>query len=98
MSVQVIEEIEKDLTPEESAILDILRGRRMIQGEDAVNLQNFTLDSIDGLAPNLEQGKLGFVKAKPVGIVKAQHVSLAYHIKGTRPDMRTQRGEPAART
>ncbi|KAI0839910.1 FAD/NAD(P)-binding domain-containing protein, partial [Hypoxylon sp. FL0890] len=95
-SANVIEEIQKSLTPEESQILDVLRGRRMIRGEDSINLVNFTLDSIDGLVPNLKHGKLGLVKAKPVETNKAQLFSASY-LRGGRPDIRTQRGDKASK-
>ncbi|PHH90173.1 hypothetical protein CDD83_4332 [Cordyceps sp. RAO-2017] len=61
-SARAVEDIKTYLTSEESQILDILRSRRMIR-EDPFEIESFTLDSIDGLAPNLERGKLGLVKA-----------------------------------
>ncbi|KAI1416678.1 FAD/NAD(P)-binding domain-containing protein [Hypoxylon sp. FL1857] len=87
-----IDEIQKSLTPEESRILDVLRGRRMIRGEDSVNLVNLTLDSIDGLVPNLERGKLGLIKAIPVKANSAQLYSISY-LRGGKPNIRTQRGD-----
>ncbi|KAI1387333.1 FAD/NAD(P)-binding domain-containing protein [Hypoxylon trugodes] len=87
---RIIDDIEKSLTPEESNILDILRGRRMLRNEDAVSLVNFTLDSIDGLAPNMKRGELGLIKAKPVKTDRAQLYSPSY-LKIGRPDIRSQR-------
>ncbi|KAI1799889.1 FAD/NAD(P)-binding domain-containing protein [Daldinia bambusicola] len=91
-----IEEIEKSLTPEESQILNILRGRRMLRNEDSISLVNFTLDSIDGLAPRMEQGKLGLVEAAPVKASKVQLYSASF-LRGGRPDIRTQRGDNVSR-
>ncbi|KAI1141345.1 FAD/NAD(P)-binding domain-containing protein [Hypoxylon sp. FL0543] len=95
-NARVIEEIQKSLTPEESRILDVLRGRRMIRAEDSINLVNLTLDSIDGLVPNLERGKLGLVKGKPVEASSAKLYSVSY-LRGGRPDIRTQRGDKVSK-
>ncbi|KAL4738166.1 hypothetical protein BDV11DRAFT_206155 [Aspergillus similis] len=64
---KALEEIEKQLTPGEQTILKTLKGRRMVRPEDSLNIDNFTLDSIDGLAPRLEKGKLGLTAAKKAG-------------------------------
>jgi hypothetical protein len=61
---QALAALEKDLTPEELQILNTLRGRRMLRAEDSLNIDNFSLDSIDGMAPRLEQGKLGLISAR----------------------------------
>ncbi|KAF3068459.1 Tryptophan 2-halogenase [Daldinia childiae] len=95
-NLRAIEEIEKSLTPEESQILNILRGRRMLRNEDSISLVNFTLDSIDGLAPNMERGKLGLVKAVPVKPNQAQLYSASF-LRGDRPDIRTQRSDKASK-
>jgi hypothetical protein len=57
-SLKAIEEVEKNLTPEEQQVLSILQGRRMVR-EDVFNIDNFALDSIDGLSPNMVHGNLG---------------------------------------
>ncbi|OTA94904.1 hypothetical protein M434DRAFT_29445 [Hypoxylon sp. CO27-5] len=95
-SATAIEEMQKSLTPDESRILDILRGRRMIRAEDSINLVNFTLDSIDGLVPNLERGKLGLIQATPVKTNNASLYSVKY-LRGGRPDIRTQRGDKTSK-
>ncbi|KAI0382242.1 FAD/NAD(P)-binding domain-containing protein [Hypomontagnella monticulosa] len=89
---RVIEEIQKSLTPDESRILDILRGRRMLRAEDAINLVSFTSDSIDGLAPNMVHGKLGLVKAEPEKMSEAQLYSVSF-LRGHRPNITTKRGD-----
>ncbi|KAI0101970.1 FAD/NAD(P)-binding domain-containing protein [Hypoxylon sp. NC0597] len=95
-SAIAIEEMQKSLTPEESRILDVLRGRRMIRAEDSINLVNFTLDSIDGLVPNLERGKLGLIKATPAKNNSTSLYSVSY-LRGGRPDIRTQRGDKGSK-
>lgn len=60
-SLKEIEDIEKKLTPDELEVLEVLRSRRMYIDE-GFDLGSFTLDSIDGLAPNMVRGKLGLVK------------------------------------
>ncbi|KAL7622124.1 hypothetical protein AAE478_007626 [Parahypoxylon ruwenzoriense] len=93
-ALDVIEAIKKNLTPEESQILDTLRGRKMLRAEDAIHLKNFALDTIDGLAPNMERGKLGLVKATPVKTSKAQLYDVAYL---DRANMGIQRGDAASK-
>ncbi|KAI1322117.1 FAD/NAD(P)-binding domain-containing protein [Xylariaceae sp. FL0255] len=61
---KALQEVEKKLTPEEHSILETLKGRRMMRPEDSFNIDNFTLDTIDSLAPRLEHGKLGLTAAK----------------------------------
>ncbi|KAI1456962.1 FAD/NAD(P)-binding domain-containing protein [Annulohypoxylon moriforme] len=95
-AAKAIEDIKKDLTAEESQILDILRGRRMVRGEDSINLVNFTRDAINGLTPNMERGKLGLVKAVPVTSNSAQLFSASF-LGGGRPDIRTQRGDKVSK-
>lgn len=56
---QSFQELEKNLTAEELEILKTLKGRRMLRPEDSLHIDNFSLDSIDGMAPRLEHGKLG---------------------------------------
>ncbi|KAK4206968.1 hypothetical protein QBC37DRAFT_105079 [Rhypophila decipiens] len=66
---KALAEIEEKLTPEEQAILKTLKGRRMVRPEDILDIENFTLDSVDGLAPRLERGKLGLAQAKKAPIM-----------------------------
>ncbi|EFX04254.1 flavin-dependent halogenase O-methyltransferase bifunctional protein [Grosmannia clavigera kw1407] len=75
---KALDELEKELTPEERAILTTLKGRRMIRPEDSLNIDNFTLDSIDGLAPRLERGKLGLAAAKKAEVKYTTHDKLSY--------------------
>jgi flavine halogenase len=60
---EAIEELQKTLSPEELRIMDTIRARRMIRAEDSMNIDNFSVDVINGMAPNLERGNLGLVKA-----------------------------------
>ncbi|KAL4759694.1 NAD(P)/FAD-dependent oxidoreductase [Aspergillus foveolatus] len=75
---KALEEIEKQLTPEEQTILKTLKGRRMVRPEDSLNIDNFTLDSIDGLAPRLEKGKLGLSAAKKAELKFTAHDPLSF--------------------
>ncbi|KAI4870961.1 FAD/NAD(P)-binding domain-containing protein [Hypoxylon rubiginosum] len=88
-----IEEMKENITVEESRILDVLRSQRMLRHEDTINIRNFKLDSIDGLAPNLERGKFGLVKATPTKVDPAQLFSVDY-LRAERPNIRTQREHP----
>ncbi|KAK2616396.1 hypothetical protein QQS21_000637 [Conoideocrella luteorostrata] len=75
---KALEELEKKLTPEEQSILTTLKGRRMVRPEDSLNIDNFTLDSIDGFAPRLEHGKLGLTSAKKAAVKYTVHDSLSF--------------------
>ncbi|KAI1760235.1 FAD/NAD(P)-binding domain-containing protein [Hypoxylon sp. FL1150] len=85
-----IKKIKASLTAEESRVLDILRSQRMLRHEDAVFIHNFKLDCIDGMAPNLERGKLGLVKATPVK-VSTVHLFSVDFLNADRPNIRSQR-------
>jgi hypothetical protein len=73
-----LEEIEKQLTPEEQSILKTLKGRRMVRPEDSLNIDNFALDSIDGLAPRLEKGNLGLAATKRAEVKFTAHDPLSF--------------------
>lgn len=75
---KALDELEKKLSPEEQSILKTLKGRRMVRPEDSLNIDNFTLDSIDGLAPRLEHGKLGLTGAKKAEVKYTVHDSLSF--------------------
>ncbi|KAI1779470.1 hypothetical protein F4818DRAFT_141579 [Hypoxylon cercidicola] len=75
---KALDELEKKLTPEEQSILKTLKGRRMVRPEDSLNIDNFTLDSIDGLAPRLERGQLGLAVAKKAPLKFTAHDSLSF--------------------
>ncbi|RYP75950.1 hypothetical protein DL769_003716 [Monosporascus sp. CRB-8-3] len=75
---KALDELEKKLTPEEQSILKTLKGRRMVRPEDSLNIDNFTLDSIDGLAPRLERGELGLRAAKKAQVKFTTHDSLSF--------------------
>lgn len=75
---KALDEVEKKLTPEEQSILKTLKGRRMVRPEDSLNIDNFTVDSIDGFAPRLEHGKLGLVAAKKAEVNYTRHDPLSF--------------------
>jgi hypothetical protein len=77
-TLEDIDRIQKTLTPDESQILDALRARRMLRTEDIHTLDNFTLDVIDGLAPNIERGKLGLVRPKAKKATKADLYNMSF--------------------
>jgi 2-polyprenyl-6-methoxyphenol hydroxylase-like FAD-dependent oxidoreductase len=73
-----LDEFEKKLTPEEQSILKTLKGRRMVRPEDSLNIDNFTLDSIDGLAPRMERGQLGLTAARKAEVKFTTHDKLSF--------------------
>lgn len=75
---KALHEFEKKLTAEEQTILTTLKGRRMVRPEDSLNIDNFTLDTIDGFAPRLERGKLGLAPAKKAQVKYTTHDKLSY--------------------
>lgn len=81
-----LEDIKKHLTPDEVQILETLRSRRMIR-EDPFEIDSFALDTIDGLAPRLEHGKLGLHKAEQSKIDDTHFVSPSF-LDGKFPGIR----------
>ncbi|KAJ4244815.1 Tryptophan halogenase [Fusarium torreyae] len=87
-TLEELEQIKKHLTPEESQIVEILRSRRMIR-EDPFDIDSFTLDTIDGLAPNLVHGKLGLVQAKRPNLDTSHFYSPSF-LDGLVPEVRKE--------
>lgn len=58
-----LDAVSEHLTPDERQMVEVLRSRRMIR-EDPFDVDSFTLDTIDGLAPRLERGRLGLVRTQ----------------------------------
>ncbi|UPL00461.1 hypothetical protein LCI18_011395 [Fusarium solani-melongenae] len=83
-----VEDINKHLTPEESQIIEILRSRRMIH-EYLFVIDSFTLDAIDGMAPNLDHGKLGLIKAKTAKLDTSHFYSPCF-LDGLIPETRKE--------
>ncbi|KAK2596240.1 Tryptophan halogenase [Conoideocrella luteorostrata] len=81
-----LEDIKKHLTSDEAQVLETLRSRRMIR-EDPFEIDSFALDTIDGLAPRLEHGKLGLRKAEQSKIDKTHFVSPSF-LDGRFPGIR----------
>ncbi|KFG78717.1 hypothetical protein MANI_121491 [Metarhizium anisopliae] len=84
--VQTLDGIEKHLTADELQILEILRSRRMIR-EDPFEMDSFTLDTIDGMAPRLVRGTLGLVNYEQAKIDKAHFYSQDF-LDGNYPGIR----------
>lgn len=76
-SVKTIAELEKDLTAEERDQMNTLRSKRMIR-EDAYTLESFSVDVIDGLAPNVKRGELGLRVAGKAKINKERLYDMDY--------------------
>ncbi|KAK2767828.1 hypothetical protein FQN54_003989 [Arachnomyces sp. PD_36] len=71
-ATKALDDIQKHLTADELQVLETLRSRRMIRPFET---DGFTLDTIDGLAPNLVRGKLGLVESKQANVDKAHFYS-----------------------
>lgn len=52
-------ELEASLSREEMRILTTMRARQMVRSEDWVNINNFGVDTIDGMAVHMKRGSLG---------------------------------------
>ena len=61
------------LSPDELSILKTIRARQMLRSEDAMNIDNFAADAIDGYAPLLKQGALTLVKVGARAAPKLRH-------------------------
>ncbi|KAI4175821.1 MAG: hypothetical protein LQ343_001434 [Gyalolechia ehrenbergii] len=60
-----IDTLRESLDPEEKKVLDFIRARRFIKTEETLDIDHFTTNVIDGMAPHLERGNLTLVNAKP---------------------------------
>jgi hypothetical protein len=85
-AVKTLDDIEKHLTADELQILETLRSRRMIR-EDPFELDSFTLDTIDGMAPRLVRGSLGLVSSEQAKIDKVHFYSQEF-LNGKYPGIR----------
>ncbi|PLB52235.1 FAD/NAD(P)-binding domain-containing protein [Aspergillus steynii IBT 23096] len=85
-AANALDDIQKHLTADELQVLETLRSRRMIR-EDPFEMDSFTLDTIDGLAPNLVRGKLGLVKSGQAKIDRAHFFSPRF-LDGKGPEIR----------
>ncbi|KAL9006385.1 MAG: hypothetical protein Q9188_000859 [Gyalolechia gomerana] len=56
--------LRESLDPEEKKVLDFIRARRIIKTEETLDIDHFTTNVIDGMAPHLERGNLTLVNAK----------------------------------
>ncbi|PHH66610.1 hypothetical protein CDD81_6447 [Ophiocordyceps australis] len=86
-STRQLDDIKNQLTPQEAQIIDILQSRRMVR-EDPFEIESFTLDAIDGLAPRLERGRLGLARAGGVHVNRAELYSPRFldgKVQGIRP-------------
>ncbi|KAG8424715.1 Halotolerance protein HAL2 [Metarhizium acridum] len=83
---QTLDGIEKHLTADELQILETLRSRRMIR-EDPFEMDSFTLDTIDGMAPNLVRGSLGLVDSEQAKI-DTDHFYSQNFLDGNYPGIR----------
>ncbi|MCJ1246514.1 hypothetical protein MMC30_003722 [Trapelia coarctata] len=79
---QDVEKLEANLSPDEMRILTTIRARQMVRSEDTMNLNNFSVDSIDGMAPNMKRGDLGLVKATAIAPTKLPEVDVMALLTG----------------
>ncbi|KAK2067807.1 hypothetical protein P8C59_001514 [Phyllachora maydis] len=61
------EALEKLLTADEMAVLRTVRARQMLRAEEALNLDLFKADVVDGFVPRLVTGKLGLDRVTTTG-------------------------------
>ncbi|KAM3547426.1 hypothetical protein MY1884_009571 [Beauveria asiatica] len=78
--------LQHHLTADELKVLSILQSRRLTR-EDPFEIDSFTLDPIDGLAPSLVRGSLGLVKSEQARIDSRCLFSPEF-LDGKRPGIR----------
>jgi hypothetical protein len=83
---ETLEAIGKHLTGDELQVLETLRSRRMVR-EDPFEMDSFTLDTIDGMAPRLVRGKLGLTHAESAKVQGAHFWSTKF-LDGKAPGIR----------
>lgn len=59
---EALEKLEKTLSPQELQTMNTIRAGRVVRAEDSMNIDNFAINAINGMAPNLVRGELGLVK------------------------------------
>lgn len=50
------------LTDNEKRTLKTIQARQIIRSEDTMNIENFSIDVVDGMVPNLKRGALGLAR------------------------------------
>lgn len=87
-----LDHVKAQLTTKEWQIVKILRSRCMIR-EDPFDIDSFTLDTIDGLAPKLQRGQLGLVAAARFKLDKHHFYSPGF-LDGRVPGVRENSTRP----
>lgn len=82
-------ELEAAMSPEEVRIMHQIRARQMLRSEDTVNIDTFSVDTIEGLTVNLERGGLGLIE--PGGDKKVEQLDAVglWHGEGNLGGMAT---------
>lgn len=79
-AMEGLEAAAEHLTAEEMQTVETLRSRRMIR-EDPFDMDSFALDTIDGLAPRLERGRLGLARAARCKLDRTHFFSPSLDVK-----------------
>lgn len=61
----VVKKLKESLSADERRTLNTIQARQIIRSEDTMNIDNFTVDVIDGMVPNLKRGSLGLLRYVP---------------------------------
>ncbi len=89
--------LEATLTPDELHILNAIRARQVVRSEDTMNIDNFSFDTIDGLAPDMKRGSLGLVlaTAAPVRLPDGPDGDILALMAGEKPNEALPQSSPA---
>ncbi|KAE8337078.1 hypothetical protein BDV24DRAFT_177948 [Aspergillus arachidicola] len=60
-----LRELHASLSADERRTLTTIQARQIIRSEDQMNIDNFTIDVIDGMVPRLERSSLGLARFVP---------------------------------
>ena len=60
-----LKELHASLSADERRTLTTIQARQIIRSEDQMNIDNFTIDVIDGMVPRLERSSLGLARFVP---------------------------------
>lgn len=66
----------EQLSDNELKVLKSIRARQMLRTEDTINIDNFSVDAIDGMVPVLNRGALGLVKREDEVVLKKPMIDL----------------------
>ena len=74
-----------DLSPDQIRAVNHIRARKLMKTEDTIHMNNFGLDSILGLVPNVVTGNLTLKKSGPAAATEGANKSEKVKLESNAP-------------